>query len=180
MWYIINRIIIIISFLTIIFVSDVFVADKKTFDTKDIDLQVVVDSGKTQYLVGEDLEIDVKLYNKGKKDIVVIGPLLPEGLRISLAILTPKGVLVYESHIISYERTYKNPYREIYLQPSHFYGTHFKIQAKWGKTFKFLKGKYIIKANYSNNYKGKKGNAITGNWHAKEVSITVLEKNGKK
>ncbi len=105
----------------------------------------------------------------------MIGPLHPEGQSIDISIIAANGIPVYTSPMISHERTYKNLYREIYLQSSHFYGTHYTIQVKWGKTFKLLSGnKYIITANYNNIYKGKKGTAITGRWYSIEASITVV------
>ena len=174
------RVVIIISFISIICISDVSKANKNENSTKDIDLQVVVDPSKSQYKEGEDLELDVKLYNKGEKDILLLGPLLPEGLRVRFSIKKSDRKVEYNSISILMGGHAAGFYRDIYLQPLHFVGARFKIAAKIKNKIRFLEGKYKIKASYYAYNKRQKENVIPGFWYSKEVSITISGTSRKK
>ncbi len=136
------------------------------------DLVLIVEPKKEEWKIGEHIEVEVKLYNRGRKSVFVVGPLNHE--RISLIIKAKDGSVVEETPVQKNAPTVA--LRDVRIHPKHFLGTTLALVATDKKKASLSLGEYTLDATYRNKIKGKAQDSVHGICTSESIKIVVIEK----
>lgn len=140
-------------------------------EEQNVDIVLLVYPKRKEWKVGERIEVEIRLYNRGPKPVSVVGPLNHE--KVLLTLKAKDGSVVEKSSV--QKNAPKLALKDIRIHSDHFLGTTLALVTANKTKTSLSPGEYTVEAAYRTT-KGKAQDAVHGVWTSEPVKIVVIGK----
>ncbi|MDF7798395.1 hypothetical protein P4C99_02920 [Pontiellaceae bacterium B1224] len=136
---------------------------------REANMVLVADPRKVEWKSGEPIEVEIRLYNRGRKSVSVIGP-LNHG-NITFVLTSEDGTII---DVPVQKNAPKLGLKDVRIHTNHFYGTMLALFSRDMKKTSLSPGEYTLEARYRTQSTGKAQDAVPGVWNSEPVKIVVI------